>query len=200
MNADPSRVFTTANEMHIPVGKNVALQLQSRDVIHSFWAPNLQWKRDLIPSRINMQWIRADRPGKFRAQCAEFCGLDHALMAMWVIAEPEDQFEQWYNAQLASAVEPDNDVKRHGRQVFLDHACAMCHNIQGTPANGQVAPDLTHFASRSSIAAGTLPNTKGYLAGWIADPQNIKPGNHMATVALTPADMQPLLEYLESLR
>ncbi len=200
VNDDPRRIVVTANEIHVPVGRPVMIRGTSQDVIHSFWVPNLQGKRDLIPSRITTEWFQADQPGQFRGQCAEFCGLQHAHMAMWVVAEPPDQFEAWIERQLQPAAPPSDPEKIRGQQVFLSHACVLCHSIQGTPAAGQVGPDLTHLASRLSIAAGTLPNTRGSLAGWIADPQNIKPGTHMATVPVASQDMQPLLDYLESLQ
>ena len=200
LSDDPSQIVTTANEIHIPVGRPVMIRGTSHDVIHSFWVPNLHGKRDLIPSRITTEWIEADRPGRFRGQCAEFCGLQHAHMALWVIAESDDEFARWRERQLQPALPPSDPVKARGRDVFLNHACVFCHTIQGTTAAGQIGPDLTHLASRSTIAAGTLPNTKGNLGGWIVDPQNIKPGNHMATVDLKPEDLQPLLDYLGSLQ
>lgn len=200
LNSDPSRIFVTANEIHIPTGRPVTIVGRSNDVIHSFWAPGLQGKRDLIPGHITEEWMQADQPGRFRGQCAEFCGLQHAHMAFWVVAEPEDQFQAWMNHQLQPAAEPSTATEAQGQQVFLNSACVLCHAIEGTPAAAQVGPDLTHFGSRLTLAAGALPNNKGNLAGWIADPQNIKPGTHMATVPLRPEDMQPLLEYLESLQ
>jgi len=200
LNDDASKIVITANEIHIPVGRPVMIRGLSNDVIHSFWVPNLHGKRDLIPSRVNVEWIQADHPGRFRGQCAEFCGQQHAHMALWVVAESEQDFEHWAEAQRQPAVTPSDPVKQRGQQVFLNNACVFCHAITGTPANGQVGPDLTHFGSRISIAAGTLPNTKGNLGGWISDPQNIKPGNHMATVALKSDDIDPLLDYLESLK
>jgi cytochrome c oxidase subunit 2 len=200
MNNDASKVVVTANELHIPVGRPVVIRGSSNDVIHSFWIPGLQGKRDLIPSRITTEWIEADRAGRFRGQCSEFCGLQHAHMAMWVVAEPEDQFDAWLSHQASDAVAPANDHLRRGQQVFLNTTCILCHHIQGTDAAGQVGPDLTHFGSRLTIAAGTLPNNKGNLAGWIADPQAIKPGTKMATVPVKAEDMQPLIDYLESLR
>jgi len=200
MNDVSSDIVVTANEIHIPVGQPVMIRETSHDVIHSFWVPNLQGKRDLIPSRVTAEWIQADRPGRFRGQCAEFCGLQHAHMAFWVVAEPQAQFKQWMDSQLQPAVPPSNPVTTHGQEVFMSHACVFCHNISGTPASGQVGPDLTHFGSRISIAAGTLPNTPGNLAGWVTDPQTVKPGNHMATVPIKSEDLQPLVEYLESLR
>jgi cytochrome c oxidase subunit II len=200
VNDDPTRVLETANEIHIPVGRPIMIRGMSNDVIHSFWVPGLNGKRDLIPSRINTEWIQADHPGVFRGQCAEFCGLQHAHMALWVIAEPEAQFNAWMNRQLQPAAPPSDPVKQRGLRVFLDNACVYCHAIRGTIAGGQFAPDLTHFGSRRSIAAGTLPNRKGNLGGWIVDPQSIKPGNHMATIAVNSDDLQPLLDYLESLK
>ncbi len=199
LNDDPSRILVTANEMHIPVGRPVQIRGMSNDVIHSFWVPNLHGKRDLIPSRITTETIEADQPGAYRGQCAEFCGLQHAHMALWVIAEPEADFERWMAHQLEEAAAPLDPVKLRGQQVFLNNACVYCHTIRGTSAAGQVAPDLTHLATRRTLAAGTLPNTKGNLGGWIADPQTIKPGNHMASINLKPEDLQSLLEYLESL-
>ena len=199
-NPDPSRVLVTANEIHIPAGRPVMILGRSNDVIHSFWVPNLHGKRDLIPSRVTTEWIQADHPGTFRGQCAEFCGLQHAHMILWVIAEPEAQFDTWLEQQLQPATTPSDPVKLHGQQVFVGNACQYCHTIRGTTAAGQVAPDLTHFGSRRGIAANTLANSMGNLGGWIVDPQSIKPGNHMATIALRSEDLQPLLEYLESLK
>ncbi len=199
-NPDPSRVLVTANEIHIPVGRPVMILGRSNDVIHSFWVPNLHGKRDLIPSRVTTEWIQADHPGAFRGQCAEFCGLQHAHMILWVIAEPEAKFDAWLNQQLQPAVIPSDSETLRGEQVFLNNACEFCHSIRGTTAGGQVAPDLTHFGSRRGIAANTLPNSMGNLGGWIVDPQSIKPGNHMATIALNSEDLQPLLHYLESLK
>ena len=199
-NPDASQVLVTANEIHIPVGRPVMILGRSNDVIHSFWVPNLHGKRDLIPSRATTEWIQAAQPGAFRGQCAEFCGLQHAHMALWVIAEPEPAFDAWMAQQRQPAVPPSDPIKQRGQQVFLSNACEYCHTIRGTAAAGQVAPDLTHFASRRGIAANTLPNTMGNLGGWILDPQSIKPGTHMATIALPTEDLQPLLEYLESLK
>jgi cytochrome c oxidase subunit II len=199
-NDNPSLILDTANEIHIPVGRPVMIRGTSNDVIHSFWVPNLHGKRELIPSRITTEWIQADSAGVYRGQCSEFCGLQHAHMALWVIAEPKDKFDAWMRQQLQPAVSPSDPTKQRGEQVFMNHACVFCHTIRGTTAAAQVAPDLTHFGSRRSLAAGTLPNTKGNLGGWITDPQSIKPGNHMATIAVNSEDLQPLLEYIESLK
>jgi cytochrome c oxidase subunit II len=199
-NSDASQILVTANEIHIPVGRPVLIRGRSNDVIHSFWIPNLHGKRDLIPSHITTEWIQADRPGVYRGQCAEFCGLQHAHMILYVIAEPEHEFKAWMKQQLQPSVAPADPVKQRGQQVFLNYACVYCHQIRGTTAAGQNGPDLTHFGSRRGIAANTLRNNLGNLAGWIVDPQSSKPGNHMATIAVQPEDLQPLIEYLESLK
>jgi cytochrome c oxidase subunit 2 len=200
LDDDASRIVVTANEIHIPVGKPVLIRGTSQDVIHSFWVPNLQGKRDLIPNRITTEWLQADQPGRYRGQCAEFCGLQHAHMSLWVVAESQHDFDAWMDGQRQPAVAPSDSVQLRGQQVFLNSACVFCHSIAGTSAAGQVAPDLTHFGTRLTIAAGTLANNRGNLGGWITDPQGIKPGNHMATVPIKPDDLQTLVEYLESLR
>ncbi len=199
-NSDPRQIMLTANEIHIPVGRPVMIRGTSQDVIHSFWVPNLHGKRDLIPSRITTEWIQADHPGVYRGQCAEFCGLQHAHMGLWVVAEPPDKFNAWFDKQLQPASAPADATLQRGQQVFMNHACIFCHAIRGTSAAGQNAPDLTHFGSRRGIAANTLPNTMGNLGGWITNPQTIKPGTHMATIAVNSDDVQPLLQYLESLK
>jgi cytochrome c oxidase subunit 2 len=197
---DPSRIVSTANELHIPVGRAVKLRLTSRDVIHSFWVPNLNGKMDLIPGRNADTWIQADRPGVYRGQCAEFCGHQHAHMALEVIADPPERFAAWLAAQRQAAPLPASPLAQRGQQVFLSSSCPLCHAVQGTTAGSGVGPDLTHIASRRTLAAGTLPNNRGNLAGWILDPQSIKPGNRMPPTALSPADLEALLAYLESLR
>lgn len=198
--ADPSLRVETADEIHIPVGRPVAIDLLSNDVIHSLWIPNLQGKIDLIPGRLNQLWLQADTPGVFRAQCAEYCGLQHAHMALVVIADMPDTFERWLTANRAPAVQPTTPAQQHGEQVFERGPCAMCHSITGTSAGGRTAPDLTHFASRSTIGAGTLPNSPGNLAGWIADPQHIKPGNRMPAPGLSDQELLDVVAYLESLK
>lgn len=195
-----SNTFKTANEIHIPVGQVVEIKLYSNDVIHSFWVPNLAGKKDLIPGLENTIWIKADRAGKYLGQCAEFCGLQHAHMRFVVIAESTEEFNSWLASQRQPAVEPANDLQKKGQQVFLSSPCIMCHTIRGTVASGRVAPDLTHLASRQSIAAGTLPNTRGHLGGWISNSQEIKPGNQMPPIPLSAEDLQALLTYLESLK
>ena len=198
-DADVSRIFVTANELHIPVGRPILLTLQASDVIHSLWVPNLAGKKDLIPGRTATLLLQADRPGVYRGQCAEFCGTQHARMALVVVAEPPEQYERWAGRQRQPAREPTDDAQRRGRDIFQQASCAMCHAIQGTSAGGSNAPDLTHVAGRMTIAAGTLANNTGNLAGWIVDPHTIKPGVNMPANALAPDDLQALLAYLRSL-
>jgi cytochrome c oxidase subunit 2 len=190
----------TANEIHIPVGQPVVIKTSSVDVIHSFWAPNLHGKRDLIPGYQNALWIQADQEGSYRGQCAEFCGHQHAHMAFIVIAEPVDKFKAWLAQQVSTPPEPVEAVVSHGEQVFLTHTCIMCHTIRGNGSGAKFGPDLTHIASRTTIAAGTLPNNRGNLAAWILDSQSIKPGNKMPPNPLSSDDMNALLAYLETLK
>lgn len=199
-DAVPERRAVTANEIHLPLHRPVVLKVTSRDVIHSFWAPNLQGKRDLIPGYITAIWMQADRPGIFRGQCAEFCGLQHAHMALDIVAEPEAEFQRWLEHVREAAPEPQTDEQRRGRDVFMANRCVGCHNITGTAARGQIAPDLTHVASRRSIGAGTLPNTREHLGAWVRDPQGSKPGNQMPPNPLAPGDLDALLGYLETLK
>ena len=195
-----SNQVTTANELHVPVGVPVVVELTSSDVIHSFWPANLVGKRDLIPGETASIWFQADSVGVYRAQCAEYCGHQHAKMAMLVVAQPRDSFERWLAQQRDSARTPSDSVAARGQEVFLATSCVMCHAIRGTPAGSRIGPDLTHLASRRTIAAGSLPNTRGNLAGWILDPQRIKPGTRMPPNQLSPDDLQALLAYLETLR
>jgi cytochrome c oxidase subunit 2 len=199
-DAVASRRTLTANEFHIPINRPVVLKVTSRDVIHSFWVPNLQGKRDLIPGYTTALWIQADRPGLFRGQCAEFCGLQHAHMAIEVIAESDSDFERWLDAIRQPARDPSDGAARRGRDVFMQARCAGCHTVRGTDAAGQVAPDLTHVATRSSLGAGTLANTREHLAAWIRDSQRAKPGNQMPPNAFSTDDLEALVAYLEGLR
>jgi len=196
----PNRQVTTANEIHVPVGEPVKLELEAEDVIHSLWIPNLAGKKDLIPGRQNDLDLVVRRPGIYRAQCAEFCGLQHAHMALTVIAEPRPAYEAWQNAQIANAVGPSNDAARAGKEVFKNKGCVMCHAVRGTSAGARLAPDLTHVASRRSIAADTLPMTRGALAAWIADPQVIKPGAKMPRISLTADQLENVVAYVEGLK
>jgi cytochrome c oxidase subunit II len=195
-----SNVFSTANELHIPVGRPVLLTLEAGDVIHSVWLPSLAGKKDLIPGRTATLALRADQPGIYRSACAEFCGYEHARMVLLVFADPPAQYEQWVEHARTPAPPPDSDATRRGQQVFLQSTCAMCHAISGTAANGKHAPDLTHIASRQTIAAGTLSNTPSVLAAWISDPQQFKPGVDMPPNGLPPDDLGSLVAYLGTLK
>jgi cytochrome c oxidase subunit II len=196
----PGTTAVTANEIHIPARTRVTIVARTDDVIHSFWIPQLNRKIDTIPGHPNRLLLYADAPGRYRGQCAEYCGLQHAKMAFLVIAEPPDSFAHWLARQRDTALTPTDELTQRGQEVFLGSTCPMCHAISGTPAGSRVGPDLTHLASRRTIAAGTLPNTRGNLAGWIVNPQSIKPGTKMPANQLEPADLQALLAYLETLK
>ena len=200
VDSDPSLRVTTANELHLPIGRPIYVTLKAADVIHSFWVPPLHGKTDLIPGRENVMWLRADSAGIYRGQCAEYCGAQHAHMAFTVIAESAEQFDQWLKSQREPAAGPATPEAIRGLEVVERGPCAMCHTIRGTHAGARLGPDLTHFATRSTIAAGTVPNTPDHLAGWIADPQHIKPGARMPASGLSPADLQAVVAYLETLR
>ncbi len=198
--AEPYRMVTTANEIHVPVGTPIRIHGTSRDVIHSFWAPNIQGKRDLMPGYNTDVLMQVDKPGRWRGQCAEYCGLQHAHMSFYMVGESQKDFDSWMTAQAQSSAAPNNTQTQHGQQVFLTHSCVLCHTIRGTSAGSRVGPDLTHLASRSTIAAGMLPNTIGNLGGWIMNPQALKPGSRMPPNQITGPDLQDLLAYLETLR
>ena len=195
-----SETLVTANEIHVPVGRPVVVKLNSSDVIHSLWIPSLAGKRDLIPGRTATFSFQADRPGLYRGQCAEFCGLQHAFMAFEVHAHPPAEYEAWRQRQLTPAAEPADALAQRGKLLFQSVSCALCHAVQGTIAQGRKAPDLTHFASRRTIAAGTLPNTPANLAGWIADPHKHKPGVNMPAHPLSGEDLAALVAYLGTLK
>ncbi len=198
IEGEPSRSFETANELHIPVGEPVRVTLASADVIHSFWVPALSGKTDLIPGQVNETWIQAVKPGVYRGQCAEFCGKQHAHMAMRLFADPPDAFEAWWNEQLEPAQAPQIAAVQAGQRQFLLR-CAACHTVRGTPAGGNVGPDLTHLMSRTTIAAHTVPNTIGYLSAWIANPQVIKPESKMPNLDLGGPELAAIRNYLVTL-
>jgi cytochrome c oxidase subunit 2 len=200
LDGEPNQHVDTANEIHVPVGKPVIIRLKSADVIHSLWVPNLAGKKDLIPGRTALINFRADKPGIYRGQCAEFCGYQHALMGFLIVAEPQAQFDTWKQASLAPALEPADPGAQRGKMLFQSVSCAMCHTINGTLAQGKQAPDLTHLASRQTIAAGTLKNTAQNLASWIADPQKHKPGTNMPATPLSNEDLAAIVGYLGTLK
>ena len=197
---DPTQTLTTANEIHIPVDQPIIVQLDTGDVIHSFWVPSLAGKMDLISGHTNETRLIASRPGVYRGQCAEFCGLQHANMAFLVVASPPDEFALWREQQSKPAPEPSNPASERGRKIFISRNCMLCHTVRGTAANGKVGPDLTHVASRRTLAAGTTPLAPGYLGGWLSDPQHVKPGNKMPWPELRADEVAPLVTYLMSLR
>ena len=193
--------FTTANEIYLPVGEPVQLLLSSRDVIHSLWVPRLAGKQDLIPGRVNRLVVEAEEPGTFRGQCAEFCGLAHAQMALYVVAVPPEQFRDWADRQRAPAALPQTEAETRGAAAFASRGCALCHAVRGHGAWGEVGPDLTHVGSRRTIGAGLVANTAENVATWIAYNHEMKPGNEMPSFThLEPDTRQAIAAYLESLQ
>jgi cytochrome c oxidase subunit 2 len=189
--------IATANELHIPLRTRVNVVGTTADVIHSLWVPELNRKIDLIPGRTNRVLLYADRPGTYLGQCAEFCGVEHAHMELIVVAEPRPRFDSWLRTEgtpVRSAATGD------GLRLFMSDGCANCHAIQGTPAQAHVGPDLTHVGSRTTLAAGTIPNDPAHLAAWIHDPQEIKPGTKMPKLPLSQSDVSGLVAYLEGLK
>lgn len=196
----PHQVFNTANELHIPAGRHVQLQLQSTDVIHSFWVPSLSGKKDLVPGHPTAMWLKADRPGVYYGQCAEFCGYQHANMKLIVFVDTPEAFAAWQAAQRSPAPEPTTERQRHGRDIFLTRTCVMCHTLPGTTARSRVGPTLGGLASRRTLGAGELANTRDHLRNWIVDPQALKPGVRMPQNNLPSEDIEALLDYLETLK
>ncbi len=196
---DGSRI-TSANELRLPVGRRVALLLETDDVIHSFWAPQLGGKLDMIPGRSNVLTIQADRAGISRAQCAEYCGGAHALMSMHVVAMEAADYDAWLAAEAAPAAPTRGSQAQEGRRLFFENGCDACHTVRGTDAVGLAGPDLTHVGSRHSLAAATLPNDRAALASWLIDNQHIKPGNFMPEYKmLDPPSLAALATYLDGL-
>lgn len=200
VGAKPSQTLRTANELHLPAGLPVRVILRSDDVIHSFWIPNLSGKQDMIPGRTNDIVIRPQKPGLYRGQCAEFCGLQHAHMAFDVTVESPEAFRAWWARSLQPAPAPLTPAQQAGFNYVTTRECATCHQILGTPASGKVAPDLTHLAGRRSLGAGTYPMNRGHLYAWLADPQGAKPGNKMPYIGLEPAELHAVVAYLETLK
>jgi cytochrome c oxidase subunit II len=199
----PELGISTANEVWIPTGRPVRVRLASRDVIHSFWVPELQGKTDMLPGRVNELWLKASEPGAFRGQCAEYCGHGHALMAFWVTALPPDEFDAWAEQRRTPRPEPGNGRIAAGREVFFQAGCGECHATRGAALPrgiGVPGPDLSDLAARRTLAAGTLANNRGNLAAWILEPQRIKPHNRMPPTHLEGEALQALLDYLMSLR
>jgi cytochrome c oxidase subunit II len=196
----PGTGAVTANEIHIPARTRVNVVATTGDVIHSFWVPQLNRKIDMIPGRRNRILLSSDKPGRYRGQCAEFCGIEHARMAMYVYVQEPAAFQRWLRGAAAGARPARTGLARSGAAAFTRDGCASCHAIRGTSARGQVGPDLTHVGSRASIAALTLPNTARALADWLRDPQHAKPGNRMPDLGLSAADIRSLVAYLQGLK
>jgi cytochrome c oxidase subunit 2 len=190
----------TADELHIPVDTRINLVATTADVIHSFWVPELNRKIDTIPGQRNRILLYANKTGVYRGQCAEYCGLQHAHMGMLVFVQPKARFRTWLAQQAAPAAAPKTPLEQRGEDVFLNGACSSCHAIRGTSAAGFVGPDLTHLASRTTLAGVTIPNRRDDLARWIVDSQHFKPGNQMPNIQLGGAQLRALVSYLETLR
>jgi cytochrome c oxidase subunit 2 len=190
----------TANELHIPTERSLLVRLEAADVIHDFWVPRLSRKMDAVPGHPNTFWLRADAPGAYGGTCAEYCGAQHAWMLLRVVAERPPAFDAWQTAVLAPAAAPAGDSARRGERLFGAKACGTCHAIRGGGFDGDVAPDLTHVASRSTLGAGVVENTPQQLEAWLRDPQSAKPGCHMPAYKLTDVELADLLAYLEGMR
>jgi cytochrome c oxidase subunit II len=193
--------FTTANEIHVPVGRPVEIELVSRDVIHSFWAPSLHGKVDLVPGLVNHVRIQADTPGVYPGGCAEFCGRQHARMKFLVVAETPEAYAQWLEAERQPAAAPATDEARRGQDLFMTRACVLCHTVRGTLAHGAVGPDLTHLGARRTLAAASQPKDIATLHAWVVDAPSLKPGVRMPALnEFTGRELHDLVAYLDGLR
>lgn len=197
----PAQWFTTANEIHIPTGRPVNIELQSADVIHSFWVPSLHGKVDMIPGNSNFIRLEATDPGNYKGQCGEYCGAEHAHMRLLVVAQPPDEYAAWLVQQRKQGVEPTTQQAIAGKQLFLSNRCAQCHEVRGTPARGQLGPGLTHIGSRQYIAGDSFPNNDAYLEAWITNAQSLKPEARMPNFPqFTGEQMIDLVAYLRQLK
>lgn len=201
LNPEPDLRFTTANEIHIPANRPVTIELESQDVIHSFWVPALHGKVDMIPGHENYIRIEASHPGDYVGQCAEFCGAQHAHMRILVVAQSPDEYNAWKEQQLRPAADPSTPDAQAGKQIFESGSCSMCHTVRGTLAGGHVAPDLTHIASRRLIAANSFPNNTAYLEAWITHAQSLKPGAQMPDLTqFSGVQLRQLVAFLQQLK
>ncbi len=202
----PKLGVVTANELHVPVSDSLArrptfLTLESTDVVHSFWVPRVAGKTDLVPNRTNHMWVEPREAGTYLGQCAEYCGTQHTLMLLRIVAEPQEQFDRWVEQQRrAAATAPTEPVAAAGRRVFLGTVCASCHAVAGTAANGQFGPDLTHLMSRATIGAGAAPNIRDHLRVWIRNPDDLKHGVLMPAMQIDDEYLDQLVAYLLTLR
>ena len=209
----PDLDISTSNELHVPVGKNVDVTLESSDVIHSFWIPKLAGKVDIVPNNTNTMWFRADESGEFFGQCAEFCGTAHAQMRFRVFAQPQDEFDSWVEGIRAEPAEATG-LAAQGADLFVSKGfdgtlkgesvtgqrCAICHTVEGQPIRGDIGPNLTHVASRSTLAAGIIDNNEENLRNWLRNPNEIKPGVAMPVLNLSEGEIDALVAYLQSLQ
>ena len=195
----PASGVVTANEIHLPVGRQVLVQLEASDVIHDFWIPQLEHKMDMVPGQVNYLWLEADRPGTFQGACAEYCGNQHAWMRILAIAQPEPEFNAWIQQQRSPVPPSANSLVEQGRQLFVQRTCGNCHAVAST-SEGQAGPELTHFASRQTIGAGVVENTPENIAAFVRNPQAVKPGILMPNFRLSEEEVRALTAYLESLK
>lgn len=201
LNDDPSKAFITANELHLPAGIPVNIEVRTADVMHSFWIPALNGKVDLIPGQPNYIRMMASQPGVYRGQCAEFCGDEHALMRLLAVVQKPSDYNAWLAEQLKPGAQPTTQEAKEGEQVFLSGPCSMCHTVRGTTAGGSVAPDLTHIGSRRMIASDVYPNNDAYLEAWITHAQSLKPDSLMPDLPdFTGEQLTDLVAYLRQLK
>jgi len=196
----PSNGAITANEIHIPVGRETLIAVESADVIHDFWVPRLGRKIDAIPGRRNFIWIQADQAGEYKGACAEFCGAQHAWMRFRVVAQDPADYDSWLAGQAAPATEPESEEAKTGRERFRQLTCSNCHNIRGVNQQRQFAPDLTHLAGRQMLAGERIENTPENLRRWLHDPDSIKPESLMPNLHLDDNDLNALTAYLAALK
>lgn len=196
----PSAKASTANEIHLPVGKKLLLQLDAADVIHDWWVPALGGKMDMIPGRSNYLWVTINKPGVYEGTCSEFCGQQHAWMRIRVVAQNAVDYEVWLKEQAKDAATPHDTLAEAGAALFSKASCSSCHSIRGTLSTGMQGPDLTHFASRSTMLSGMMDNNPANVNNWLTDPQKVKPGAHMPRFIFSPDSIRAITAYLSQLK
>jgi cytochrome c oxidase subunit 2 len=201
LGESPDMELTTANELHLPIGQPITVELSSRDVIHSFWVPKLHGKVDLVPGQTNHLRLQADQLGTYEGECAEFCGAQHAHMRLRVVAQTRQDYAKWVAAQAEAAPTPADPTAQRGQSLFETRACALCHTVRGSRARGTVGPDLTHLASRDRIAANSLPNNQAHLAAWAVRAQSLKPAVQMPNLnEFDGPELNALTHFLQGLK
>ncbi len=196
----PKLNVITANELHIPINKQLLMRIESADVIHSWWVPALGRKTDAIPGRMNYAWIEADSVGEYAGTCSEYCGTEHAWMRIKVIAQTDDNFRKWIKREQADANQPTDTLGIRGENIFQQKTCGSCHAISGTEAHAHIGPDLSHLASRETLLSGIKTNTRENLKKWLEDPQKVKKGSNMPDFLMSDEEINALTDYLEQLR